>query len=321
MMRNTIAACAGLWLTLACSADVLAIVGCDGPSSHLTVVANTATIPESAGASAIFTFALSAPLGGDTPVSLQVSGTATNGTDYETLPTTVTIPFGQTQATLTLTPKTDATIEGAESVTVTITGPNGGCVQIADPHVATVSIIDGAGDPPVMTGAVSRKVHGAAGTFDLALNVVATNPTTEPRATGVNPLHTIVFLFDKPVIAGDASVTEGNASVGVPTFSGNEMSVPFTFVVNQIYVTVAATGVVAADGGTGGSGSIRLGFLLGDVSGNRVVTVADVGLVNGQVAQPVTAVNFLKDVSATGTLTVADKAIANAQVTKALPAP
>ena len=53
--------------------------------------------------------------------------------------------------------------------------------------------------------------------------------------------------------------------------------------------------------------SIRVGFLAGDVNQNRVVTLGDLGLVNAQVAQPVTAANYLKDVNASGTLTLADK--------------
>ena len=315
------AVCAGLWLALAFSTDVFASSGCDGPPSLLTVVSSAATIAESGGVSATFTFALSASLGSDVHASLQISGSATNGTDYMTLPATVTIAAGQTQATLTLTPKTDGTVEGAETVTVTITAADNSCAQVSDPHIATVSIIDGAGAPPVVTGAVSRKVHGGALTFDLVLNSVATNPSTEPRMGGINFSHTIVFVFDKPVVAGSAAVTEGVALVGVPTFGGNEMTVPLLFVGNQQYVTVAATGVVAGDGGTGGSGSVRLGFLLGDVSQNRVVTLSDLGLVNAQVAQFVTLTNFLKDVNASGSLSLADKGITNAQITRALPAP
>ena len=69
--------------------------------------------------------------------------------------------------------------------------------------------------------------------------------------------------------------------------------------------------VAAADGGTGGSGSIRIGFLAGDVNQNRVVTLSDLGLVNAQLSQPVSAANFLHDVNASGTLTVADKGMAN----------
>jgi hypothetical protein len=49
---------------------------------------------------------------------------------------------------------------------------------------------------PTLTGAASRKVHGAAGTFDLWLGSDPTNPTVEPR-TG--PAFTIVFTFNKAV--------------------------------------------------------------------------------------------------------------------------
>jgi hypothetical protein len=116
-------------------------------------------------------------------------------------------------------------------------------------------------------------------------------------------------------------VTEVVAIAGVPTFVGNQMIVPLTGVANAQYVTVSVSNVLSADGGTGGSGLARIGFLLGDVNQNRVVTVADLGQVNAQLAQPVTAANYLKDVNASGTLSVADKGITNANLTTSLPPP
>jgi uncharacterized repeat protein (TIGR01451 family) len=196
--------------------------------------------------------------------------------------------------------------------TATVTAPNAAAGATADSDVVVGA--DGA----VMSVAVSRKVHGATGTFDLPLNSVATNPTTEPR---IGPTHTIVFVFDKPVTGGNAVVTEGVATAGTPTFSSNEMRLPLTGVANQQYVTVTVANVAAADGTTGGTGSVRIGFLAGDVNQNRVVTLSDLGQVNAQVAQTVTAANYLKDVNASGTLSLADKGLANQQLTKALPAP
>ncbi len=175
--------------------------------------------------------------------------------------------------------------------------------------------------PPTLQGAVSRKTQGNAGTFDLPLNALATEPTTEPRSGGASGNHSIVFVFDKAVTGGTASVTAGTGTAGTPSFSGNAMVVPLTGVANQQYVTVSVSNVTAVDGSAGGSGSVRVGFLLGDANGNRVVTVSDLAQVNAQIAQLVTASNYLKDVNASGTLTVADKGIANAQITKALPAP
>ena len=96
---------------------------------------------------------------------------------------------------------------------------------------------------------------------------------------------------------------------------------PLTGVANEQYVTVAVSNVDALDGTTGGGGSVRVGFLLGDVNQSRVVTLTDLGLVNAQIAQFVTAANFIYDVNASGTLSLADRGITNTQVTKVLPAP
>lgn len=176
---------------------------------------------------------------------------------------------------------------------------------------------------PVLASVASRKVHGAAGPFDLPLStvvppVVNHNPTTEPR---LGPAQTIVFTFDKPVNAANVNVSEGTAIAAAPTFSGNEVVVGLTGVTNQQYVTVDLTSVGSTDGGSGGAGSVRIGFLAGDVNQTRVVTVADLGIVNAQLAQPVTTANFTKDVNASGSVTVADKGITNANLTKALAAP
>ena len=46
-----------------------------------------------------------------------------------------------------------------------------------------------------------------------------------------------------------------------------------------------------------------------------MVTLADLGLVNAQVAQFVTASNYLKDVNPSGTLSLADKELTNARLT------
>jgi hypothetical protein len=131
----------------------------------------------------------------------------------------------------------------------------------------------------------------------------------------------VVLTFNKAVTAATATVTEGVATAGAPTFSGNDVIVGLTGVTNQQYVTVSLTNVSSNEGDTGASGSVRVGFLLGDVNQNRVISLADVALVNAQLAQPVTATNYLKDVNVSGTLSLADKAITNANLTKALPAP
>lgn len=175
--------------------------------------------------------------------------------------------------------------------------------------------------PAVLQSAVSRKVHGSAGTFDLPLLLapaVNHNPTTEPR---MGPTATVVLTFDKPITGGSVQVTEGVATIGTLTPSGNDLIVGLTGVTDQQYVTLSAQSIVGVDGSTGGMGEVRIGFLAGDVNQNRTVTLVDVALVNAQLSQPVTATNFTKDLNVNGTMTLADKAAAIGALTHSLPTP
>ena len=189
----------------------------------------------------------------------------------------------------------------------------------AQSAIVTVNVANGGpGLPPLLQSAVSRKTHASAGTFDLPLSLSITSPTIEPR-TG--PAHTLVFTFDKPITGATVAVTEGVGTAAAPTFSGNDVVVDLTGVSNQQYATVTLTNVTSSDGGSGGSATARLGLLLGDVNQSHTVTVLDIVVVNGQLAKPVSATNFLLDVNINGMLTVLDKVIVNANLAKALPAP
>jgi hypothetical protein len=176
----------------------------------------------------------------------------------------------------------------------------------------------GSGAAPVLLSAASRRKHGTVAFFDLPLSMTSVNPTTEPRQ---GPAQNIVFTFDRAVDGATVAITEGTATAGAPSFSGNDVVVPLTGVTNQQYVTIAVQDVAASAGGTTGTGSVRVGFLAGDVDQNRVVTLSDLGLVNRGLTQSVTAATFLMDVNASGALTFADKGIVNANLTRSLPAP
>jgi hypothetical protein len=171
--------------------------------------------------------------------------------------------------------------------------------------------------PPVLQSVVLRRVHGGTGTFDLTLSSVLTNPTTEPR-TGPN--HQLIFTYDKPLNAATATATEGVATLSTSVV-GSTVVVNLSGVTNAQYVTVTLSGVGSTDGATGGTGVARAGFLQGDVNQNRVVSFADVGLVNAQLAQPVTLANFLMDINASGAISLADKVLANNALSTSLPGP
>jgi hypothetical protein len=84
---------------------------------------------------------------------------------------------------------------------------------------------------------VSPKVHGGAGTYDLPLATTPLNPTTKPRQAA----QTVNVHVQQPDYRRDGGDTEGTASAGAPTFSGNTVIVALTGVADHQYVTVALT--------------------------------------------------------------------------------
>ena len=85
------------------------------------------------------------PLTSPLVVTFTLAGTATNGTDYSAIPQLAVFAAGQATVDITVTPLTDALIEGPESVILTLgavapyaTGsPSTGTAVIADAPVAT----------------------------------------------------------------------------------------------------------------------------------------------------------------------------------------
>src|SRR6202008_5188515 len=80
-------------------------------------------------------------------VSYTVSGSATNGTDYQTLSGTVTIPIGSSSATITVVPIDDNQSEGNETVIVTLS--SNAAYTLGATVSGTVTIVDD--DPPLPT--------------------------------------------------------------------------------------------------------------------------------------------------------------------------
>jgi hypothetical protein len=62
-----------------------------------------------------------------------------------------------------------------------------------------------------------------------------------------------------------------------------------------------------------------MGFLTGDVNGNRAVNSTDVALTKSQVGHAVDNTNFREDVNANGTITATDVTIVKSDVGHALP--
>jgi hypothetical protein len=87
----------------------------------VTVAATTAGASEDGPTPGVFTFTRTGKTTSSLTIKFAVSGTATPGTDYTSITTSVTIPTGSATATKTVTPIDDPDPEKNETVVVVIT--------------------------------------------------------------------------------------------------------------------------------------------------------------------------------------------------------
>ncbi|MEJ1962623.1 MAG: Calx-beta domain-containing protein [Gammaproteobacteria bacterium] len=86
----------------------------------MTIAATDANAAEQGADTGTFTVTRTGTTAAALTVNLVLSGTATNGVDYQTIANTVVIPAGAASATVTVTPIDDAVVEPAETVVATI---------------------------------------------------------------------------------------------------------------------------------------------------------------------------------------------------------
>lgn len=157
---------------------------------------------------------------------------------------------------------------------------------------------------PVITGAVSRLSHGAAGSFDVELPLSGVAGIEMRRAYGN---HTMVLTFDRPVAsATGASVVAGVGTVGTPTFSGNTATVPLTGLADRQTVTLELSNVAATGGGTAVKVSVAMSLLMGDVNQDGTATVEDVTLVRSSSGTVPNSTTFKRDVTLDGVILSGD---------------
>jgi|GEM_PF-2268051 len=116
----------------------------------VTILATDPTASEPGTDTGTFTLTRTGPPDAALTVNYTISGTATNGVDYELIPSSVTIPAGATTATIVIRPIDDTLVEGPETVTLTLT--SGADYQVGSPNAATVTIADDDVPTPTLSG-------------------------------------------------------------------------------------------------------------------------------------------------------------------------
>jgi N-acetylneuraminic acid mutarotase len=169
---------------------------------------------------------------------------------------------------------------------------------------------------PMAQSAFSRKIHGAAGTFDVPLPLTG-NVGIECRSGGATNDYQMIINFANSVTVGSASVTSGTGSVSSFSVSGSQVTVNLTGVINVQRITVTLFNV--NDGTHMGNVPVSMGVLVGDVNGNAIVNATDVASTKSQVGNAVSSSNFREDVNTNGTISATDVAQVKSDVGTSLP--
>src|SRR5207245_5019422 len=130
---------------------------------------------------------------------------------------------------------------------------------------------------PMAQDAFSRKVHGAAGTFDIPLPITG-NVGVECRSGRATNAYQMIIDFATTVTVVSASVTSGTGMVS--SFSGSgtsQITVNLTGVTNVQRITMTLHNV--NDGTHMGDVPISMGVLVSDVKVNAVVVAFDVSMI------------------------------------------
>lgn len=173
---------------------------------------------------------------------------------------------------------------------------------------------------PILAGAVSRKVHGAAGTFDIDLMPPAAG--IECRSGGATGDYQVVVKFAAPVTSVSSATVSpavgGSATiVGSPSVNGTEVTINLTNVSNAQTLTINLFSVATAS--TTGNLSVPMSILIGDTTASRAVNASDVSQTKAESGQPVTIGNFRIDVNANGAINSSDISLVKTNSGTALP--
>lgn len=229
---------------------------------------------------------------------------------------TATCNPGALAGTAVLSPVTVSNLVNDTAYVCSVKASNAVGASVAS---ATVPVTPSASVALEFVGALSRKTHGTAGTFDIAVDrtqPISGDVSVEPRA--IISGHTVLLQFNTAVssIGASSAVDSANAAVFVSAMaSGNDVIVSIPTLADNKRVTISLTDVNAPMRNF----SVSLGFLIGDVNNTRSVNSSDISAVKARSGQATTIGNFRFDVNASGAINSSDISAVKARSGLTLP--
>jgi Tol biopolymer transport system component len=176
-----------------------------------------------------------------------------------------------------------------------VTPDNNGA--LADIYVRTVS------GAPTVVSAVSRRMHGAVGNFDI--NLPLGSGDVECRSGGAT---TVLVTFSEPVVlAGGPIATTQNIVVQSHAIVGNVLALNCYGGTNQTCAQITLGNLVDLQGNSlAGERIIRVILLIGDVNADKQVASGDITQVKAVSGAVTSAANFRRDVNCDGQIASGD---------------
>lgn len=190
------------------------------PGASITVA--PPSVAEDGGETLVFTITLDVAAAVDTTLDVVWSGTATEGVDYTGSQATVTIPAGQTTATITITPTPDTVHEGDETVVATLQ-PGSGYEIGSGTAEATIEDNDLPTADLSITKSDGSGTYVPGGTATYTLVVSNAGPDAAPGVLVTDNLPAGVTLAGPWTCSASAGSSCASASGG--SVGGNTVSV------------------------------------------------------------------------------------------------
>jgi subtilisin family serine protease/subtilase family serine protease len=175
------------------------------PANQVSVTASSAEAAEAGPVNGGFTVSRTGDTSAPVTVQYTVSGAAVAGTDFVSLPGTVTIEAGSSSALVVVTPIDDTAFENNETVVLTLTA--GAAYGLGSPTAATVTIVSDDLPPDLVVSSMSAPSTAAADA-----DIVVTD-TTRNQGTGNSPPSNTGFYLSTNATWDAADILLGSRSL------------------------------------------------------------------------------------------------------------
>ncbi|WP_308410780.1 beta strand repeat-containing protein, partial [Cylindrospermopsis raciborskii] len=145
--------------------------------TQVTLTVSPSSVAEDGTTNLVYTFTRTGPTTNNLAVTYTIGGTATNGSDYNNIGTSVTFASGSSTATVTVDPTADTTPESDETVIFTLASGTGYTIGTTSGVTGTIT-----NDDTQVTLTVSPSSVAEDGTPNLVYTFTRTGPTTNTLA-------------------------------------------------------------------------------------------------------------------------------------------